>query len=213
MPRAAGMQLLGAVNRQEIDVHVIEHPVPLIPTAGLNRAFQRLCLRSVAICFSLQAKPRAQFCHCQQFPVHQAVEVDGSRAAVRAVEGAGVIVHADDEIVQPEIQTRFMPAVACIPPDKGFVLSVLLPQPFGIPALLRNEQRVLRKAGLVDVFLTGVFLKGGLSPRPASGCAKRLPLPVRIRSTNGFRSCARVPGQSRFPPGRYDVPRRRCWCG
>ena len=57
-----------------------------------------------------------------------------------------------------------------------------------------------QKVPIPKIGIPDALFRFGLSPRSASGGAKFLPLPVRIRSTNGFRSCARVQDRSRFPP-------------
>ena len=60
-------------------------------------------------------QPLRKICARKQLSVHQAVEVNRAGALRRPVKGAGVVVHADGEIVQPHIQPRFMQAKAVVP--------------------------------------------------------------------------------------------------
>ena len=151
MPRRALVQLRIGVNGQKIQVNAVVKSVSLVPHMLVYGEFQ--FLRRVGIPCRVDSKPFAYVLHCFKLLVHKAVEVYRCGAAVRAVEGTGVVIHSYCGIVVPEKQTRFlMIKIAEIEVKKFFRRADILAQPLRVTAVTAdNKRRMLHKARLVYI--------------------------------------------------------------
>ena len=67
--------------------------------------------------------------------IHQAIEINGSRAVCRAVKGAGVVIHANRAVVDPEVQPRFVIGVGIVPRKITLDQFKMAAQPFSVMIL------------------------------------------------------------------------------
>ena len=135
--------------RADIHIHRVEELIARIPAFPLHGVNQRGAVLQVLL--AGQAERLHQIRHGLKLHHHEAVEEDVRRGILRAAEAGGVVVHADHDVVMPDVQAAALAKVGAVVCKVALQRRDKIARPFPVAPAAGNQGDLAGEEGLMHV--------------------------------------------------------------